>query len=218
MKNKLSANDMNLIQRFLDFELSESELDIFDQKFKTDAVFKEHVEMFQRADILTNQLKKETEAGPQEKKSTTTNPPPSNSFKRILFLLSAILMALIAFYFFSPFNEQVNEEKVYAEVSQYVDKISESAMRGEDSLKINSPDYTHFSIDRIKGVEDDVKELEKLLSETSNTNTREIILWTMVKVNFKNGNLTAGKEVLKKISQNNDFNSHKKAKEILMQL
>lgn len=215
MRNKLSSKDMKLIQRFIDFELSESELEIFDQKFKTDPVFKKHVKMFQSADILTNSLKMETELDIQKKKVTASG---SKLSKGIILLIFAIVIGLLAFHWFKPFGSGAKEEKVFAEVSQYVDKISQSAMRGEDSLKIISPNHTHFHIDQINKTKDDIKGLENLLSKTPDTNTQEIILWTMVKTNLKNGDIEAAKEVLDNISKNQDFNSFKKAKGILSNL
>lgn len=222
MSKILNEADLEFIQRFFDYELSEKEVEIFDNRIENDIDFKLGVERFQKAYLITDMIDKK-----RDTPSITPIDEPKKSTKTILlFLVSLVAILCISFYLLKPNTSSTenSSEQIYASVDQYVTNMSNNVTRGDEKeIDINSFSPVELTIYKIKALNKDndgisADELESLLTEINQDDSKEILYWWLVKANLKDQNINAAKDNLNKIINNPNFNSSLKARQILEKL
>lgn len=222
MKKVLSDKEIDLVHRFMDFELTEPELASFQHRLETDDAFHQGVQKYQKAYLLTEFLDEEgsTPPIPSRNQPHTSKASKKSPFLKVVLALIIILSLLaVAGYFVLDLQGYKSTEKVYANVENYVDNMSNSITRG-GSANLASP--LELTIEQIKSLDNDkgvqANELENLLKETTDTDAQEVIHWWLVKVHLKNKDISSAKTILNIIRSNSNYNSSKKAQEILKEL
>ncbi len=232
---RLNENELDLIRRFLDFDLSEKELDGFEDRLDKDAAFKEEVGKFQLGDYIINQFIHQDSpsyipVSGDDAVSDTDNNPVGNAGKErnwlaILLPILLVIGLAIAGYYFLTTNSEPPVERIFAQTEEYTRSMTYDIMRGEEAAATT----TEMSPEQIqlKTIIDDldagnetgaVGELNSFVSNSKEASTRELAEWWLVSLYLKNGDVNNAKSVLQRIKDNDDYNSGKKAMEILGEL
>lgn len=218
MKKLLNDKEIDLVHRFMDFELTDSELASFQNRLETDTSFKKEVERFQKAYLLTEFIDDDGSVPPIPPRSegSINQVTKPKSLRPILVLVLILGLLAVAGYFIIDSQSDEADERIYANVENYVDNMSNSITRGEGT---NNSSPLELTIDKIeelnngKGIHAD--DLKKLLEVTTDIDAQEVIYWWLVKIHLKNDDTSSAQKVLNTISDNSDYNSSRKAKEIL---
>ncbi len=238
MPKQLNEQELDLVKRFFDYDLSESELNAFENKLDNDSDFRTEVEKYKQASQvidalvlqgdhpipppLENQNQNGGEAETEQQSSTTNS---KRGWMRILLpILLGIGLAVIG-YFSMKGEDKPPVERVYAESNTYVKSMTHDIMRGDDV----EPDPTiKMSLEQIelkriidahdKERKDITTALETFIPTMKELDTKELAEWWLANEFLEKGNMEKAKKALQSIISNSDYNSSKKAKSILEQL
>ncbi len=221
MPRLLNEQELELVRRFYILDLTESELNDFDQKMQNDSEFKEQVELYQNVDNLIQQL---------ENRNT---PPPSPSLQqnkttrnKLLFIIASLiaLLGIASFLIFSQQNSK-NIDQVVADCNTYTTLMSNDMLRGDTSITNNT-----FSLEDQKIFQSSQKAIDnnnsdaaipllnQLIETSKDFSAQELALWWLTNIYLQKGDIQNAKLTLKKIINNPEFNSSHKATEFLNQL
>ncbi len=232
MSRKLNDKELEMVQRFLDMELTDVELKEFQRKMESDTSFKEQVDRFRLADLLTGTFE-DRGLGQEERppvikdrtRETSLEKGKASMWKWSLPLLFLFALAVAGYFILNSSNGNTTDSNaVFAQVDEYVDKMSDNIMRGKESQDITTLTGVKKTLSDIKqmnekgSVEQLILELEKMNTTDLDDDSKEVISWWLVKAYSQKGNRVAAEKQLKKIADTAGFNSVGKARDLLKEL
>lgn len=217
MSKELDEKDIILIERFLDFGLSDPELEAFGKRMEEDAGFRQHVDDFEKANYIS-ELVTEEKVLPKEIVSSLKG-NKNYGLTKLLLILVVLFLTLYALYLYIP--QPLDKEKVYADVESYTIQLSEDAMRGNQTGVTLPLSEIQRTIQKIKELDEknspleSVNQIEPMLHELEDVDAKEIVSWWLVKFYLENDNWDSAVKMLNMISDNDKYNSSHKARSIL---
>ncbi len=223
MIRNMDDKDMDIIRRYFDYDLNESELETFQHRLENDASFSKEVDDYETAYntvdewILSN--RKDISSGQQQR--SNDKPTTSNPMKWMLLLLGIIAISSVAYFMFQGQGNTSDKELIFAEVQRYTDMMSDDLLRGDGATHVTDEEARLQEI--IKAYNPDesnatLKALNEFISNSQNPNFKEIASWWIINIHLEKGKMTEAKDILKAISDSPEFNSSKKAKDFLKKL
>ncbi len=224
MSRLLNKEELEMLRRFFDYDLSEQELKTFQEKLETDKDFAEELEHYRKANNAVDQVVRfntETEQAPtvdREKKTASVY----QLVQRYIIPLAAIIVLCVGirFLFFQP-NNATND--VIAECNTYTEMITKDVLRGEQS-DVVKPEELRFKelqnwvTNYTKGDKTALARIEELARNSDDKDVREMASWMVVNFAFQEGDIEKAKAGLIEIKNNPNFNSAAKASRFLKQL
>lgn len=228
MSRLLNEKEIETIRRYFDFDLSEKELELFEQQLESDADFAKGVEHYESAyqtiddlvignhdtPVISIQTKKKEE-------QISSKVVKRSPFK--LFLAAASLVGVICIACFFILGNDTIDERVFAEADQYTRMMSDDVLRGDnDSIDISTSEELQLK----KIISEYEKEnpllttqaLTDYLKNVKNPTNQELGEWWLANIFLQSNDLEQAKEVLTKIKNNPNYNSSKKAASFLDKL
>lgn len=226
MSRILNNEEIEMLRRFFDYDLSEKELGIFQEKLETDKDFAKEIEHYRKANNAVDQVvgfNSTTEDAPSfdGKKKTTS---VFQLIQRYLIPLAAIIVLCVGIRFlFFENNTVANTNAVIAECNTYTEMITKDILRGEQSDIANPEDIAYKELQKNMelykaGNNNGLAKIEELAHSNTDKNVQEIALWVLVNIAFQEGDIAKAKKGLTEIKNNPDFNSATKATNLLKQL
>lgn len=213
---ELSADELDKVERFCDFDLTETELEAFEQRMETDPAFRREVLLYCELHLATQ--------------TTTSAPPPRFVYHRpraeaIIGIAAALLLAVaLATFFCLSYPDEPKPDKpfyAYSEVAEYVDRLGLGIKRGADAA-------VNFFAEEMAAVRalDESGQEPQALKKLEELSTRfkdkprhaEILHWWKAMIYLETGDHPKAKSELDTIAKNKDYNSRRKAQEIIHQM
>ncbi len=227
----LNDKEIELIQRFLEYDLDESELKIFQERLENDQTFAREVVAYKKASNTIGQIfKPESEVIKTPNLLTDTTALTNNKkkesgriirlFRRIAIPAAAAILLIVGLSYFFSSN---NVYSIQSEVLAYSELMSEDFLRGEkNENETKSLDQQNLerSIKLIKEGQFDqgIEILKAQIVSTKDLEIQELAHWWLVNAYLQQNKPQKAKQTLKAIKQNSQFNSSKKAIRLLEKL
>ncbi len=231
---KLNDNELLQVRRFLDFDLSGTELEAFMERFESDPAFAKEVDEYSGIYKSVEALKvQDAPWSPPELPPHSPKGEPatdnvgssrgSQGLMKVLLPLALIVGVLVGGWFWMNSSTEVETQEVFAAVETYTKKISGDVVRGDGTFD-PSADEGYKSLQGIladyeSGKDKDaLNKAQALLNDSQDVSVRELAHWWVVNIYLKQGNENAAVAELKRIRENGDYNSNEKATQFLNEL
>jgi len=227
MSKLLLEKEIEIIQRFFDYDLSEEELNDFDRRLNSDADFANEVENYRlsyntidqlvhknrNADISSNSVDqpRKQQAAVVQKKSP------------LVWLLPILLLGLLVTgYFILQPDSNTNDEQIFAQADEYTRLMSDDILRGDDVVVNISEEEKQLKSIILSYQSSDasptIVALNDFISQSENLVNEELAEWWLANIYLQEKDMANAKKILTRIKDNSNYNSSKKAASFLEQL
>ncbi len=212
-------DDILLIERFLDMELNNEELKIFEQRLSEDAPFKALVDDMATVDQMVRMVDPNTSQLDFLQHSAKKKP----KWPWGLLLVGIICLISIWSYFqMAPYNIEQEHNQVFSEVEQFLDEAAGIVVRGSSPQDVASPvdEVITEVLEWEKEQDSDqlIKSIMDRMDATDDVPTDEVLQWWLVKLYLGRGDQESAKEALRIISNHKEYNSAPRAAELINRL
>lgn len=225
MSSKLTEAELEIVRRFYDYDLDESELDAFSNRLEQDTHFALEVEQY---NLVYHAVAKEINQNRTSAKRLENNKSKISFIKNKLvqWVLLLVTLAIIAgglFYFLNTDKKDNKSEILFAEVDRYVSSMRENGLvrSGEANIVLSEKQLelkqiiSNYSSDNYAQT---IDALNTYIQNTTNPNYQEIAYWEKVFIYSDIKDIDNTRATLQEISEISMFNSAKKAKSLLEKL
>lgn len=224
MSKILLESELEIIRRFFDYDLSQEELTVFNNRLNSDADFAREVENYRLAyDTIDQFVHKNKSMGLPEKPVRESSDSSPKKRNLLLWFLPIILIGLLlAGYFILQQNAENNQEQIFAQANEYTQLMSDDILRGDNAMV----DVTAEEI-RLKNIIQSypstdatttIAALNDFIAQSDNMIHEELAEWWIANIYLQQKDVVNAKEILNRIKDNPDYNSSRKAASFLEQL
>ncbi len=209
-------NSEQLIKRYLNFDLSPEELEQFQYKLENDTAFGRKY----RQHELTEHVLDTWMVG---NRKTDGQANQKTAIPRLRWMLGVAAMVLFVLFAmtFTKQEEQIiqqEEPRIFAAVDNYARFMSEDILRGE-TTRVLTPGEERLKAILLQFDEQTPKAMVLTLSQFVDKDTvlatKELAEWWLANAHLRNGEILLAKEVLEAISEQEQYNSARKANQKL---
>lgn len=228
MSRLLDDKEIGLIRRFFDFDLSEKELNQFQDRLEKDHTFANEVDNYETAYNAVDQLiisnKGENSSVSEVKKSQLTK-VKSTKRNPMGWAIAAMLVLGLVFggYYMTTGTSNEIDERVFAQADEYTRMMSDDILRGETTPNASTSTEEQRLKDIVSTYTKDntattVTSLQEYINSIDNPVNKELAEWWLANVYLQNNDIENARITLEKIKDNPNYNSGKKATSFLEQL
>lgn len=227
MSRLLDDKEIGLIRRFFDFDLSEKELEQFQDRLEKDNAFAKEVDNYEVAYQTVDQLIIDNRGndGPisQSKKKNLAKVSKRSPMRWAIAAMLVLGLAFAGYYMTSGTTSGGIDEQVFAQADEYTRMMSDDILRGETSSNPSASSEEQQLKDIVSNYTIDnsittVISLQEYIKSINNPVNKELAEWWLANVYLQNKDIDNARITLEKIKDNPSYNSGKKAASFLEQL
>lgn len=228
MSKLLDDKEIGLVKRFFDFDLSEKELDQFQDRLEKDNAFAKEVDNYETAYNTVDQFIIGNKGGDipiaEIKKTAPTKVKPRKR-NPMQWAIAAVLILVLVFggyYMISGTSNEI-DERVFAQADNYTKMMSDDILRGNTNPSVSISTEEQELKDIVSNYTKDntattVTSLQTYINSIENPVNKELAEWWLANVYLQNKDIDNARITLEKIKDNPNYNSGKKAATFLEQL
>lgn len=222
----LNDQEINLVRRYFEQDLSEAELESLATRIEQDADFKKEVEKlgYVRKSIIN--IIKDNRQIDEKPNFTFLQKKSSNNHLIKLGILALFIIAALLIWNVAQKRMNANQNQNFAKIEQFAYSISSDVMRSNeeqnDIAVLNKTTQTQLTkIIAYYEAEDYTRAEDVILDQlkvAEDIQSQEVLHWWLINVYLKSDNQDALRNAIKSVVDHPDFNSSTRADNIYKEL